>query len=738
MNPLFPIPNIVLLFVLLGGAASWLAWKSAVACGGWSRVAIAMLRFGAVLALAIPLLNPGEWSVPAVEGNSVRAILVDASASMTWENTNGQARRDIARTTQAALVAEAERVGMPVRIFPFADGLIAPGSDSGESPTDIAKAVSEVVDQFPPGGATLRGVVVISDGRQVAATPLEKAVVRCRAAQVPVNVVPVGEPVLVPDVEIDVPRRHVTAFRGQSIPLTVRVAAAHLPPSEIRVSARLNENQDDGSALEARTVQVAPGRPAAAEFELVDLAPGYHEVTFHVDGIPGERETTNNLAKVSVQVLADAVRVLLVEGSPYWDTKFIAQLLQRERNYRFEVVYRLSDERFFSLEGEEGKQGDSPDGIGRATFPGSADELAAFDLVVFGRNVDPFLDPERVRILREWIETRGGALVLARGNPLTTAMPSLEEVFPADWDDSWSTPFRWLPTAAGEDVGLFGGALPGVADEIWLELPPLQEARFGQRLAPFTQVLAEGRSLNTGDANGRFPAVLSRRVGEGLVISVNTEDLWRWDFFPEVAEAGRIYREFWFQLFHWAVAYSEFLPGKDFALRLSHARVQVGQPVRVRVLRRPGTQPTAEPVLHLLQDGRRIRTVQPTKRSERDGAWEAMVNEDEAGLFTVALDVAGSGPEAELFGSLRVLPKPSEAGLPDPDPEFLERLARATGGTLHHPDHLTGILGDSAGATGSEDGPQEWRSAWKDWPWIPVFLGCFVLEWVIRRRNGLI
>lgn len=731
MNPILPVQNVLLLIGALAALAGVLSWRSTGVCRRPVRLGIACLRVAGVAMLALPLLNPGSWVVPPAKSDAEWAVLLDHSASMSTADTDASSRLATARSLAESVTQLAESRGHALSLHTFDGPGIRSSPDTtpvSDTPTDIPGAVAALLTRYSAGSPSLEGILVLSDGRQVAATPLDTALLPARSTETPVFALAVGGPVVEPDLKIRPGRRQYTLFKGQELRVNAIISAANAPNRSTEVQLV----DPSGSVREKRSLRLANDGETEVPFSLKDLPVGYHEFWVEAGAMENEKDPTNNRARFGVQVLDETIRVLLVEGNPYWDTKFIAQLLQREPNHAFELVYRLSAERFFSLATDDG------DGnlamVHRAAFPAEAAELSRYDLIILGRSVEGFLGEGRAALLAEWVK-HGGALVLARGNPVTTTVPALEPLYPMNWDTPVSAEFRWRPTTTGEEAGLFGTDLPGRSAPLWNKLPPLREAQTGSELKPFAQVLVEGVTFQ-GSREARFPLVVSRRFGEGRVVSVNGNDLWRWDFFPGVPEASDLYRDFWLQLLNWIVSYSDFLPGHNFALRVSHQTSEVGKPVRVRVLRRPGTAPSAAPHLVVSRDGHPVSTFEPLVNPANPDQWDAVFPLEEPGLHTIQLQSGeDSGP---LHATLLVRAPPGEMSELSADPEYLRALAEPTGGRLLTPDTLAALFDRPAPLPQTTDGVAEWKSSWDTWMWLLPMLGFFAAEWVLRRRNGLI
>ena len=54
---------------------------------------------------------------------------------------------------------------------------------------------------------------------------------------------------------------------------------------------------------------------------------GLYRYEVRADALPGEVTTVNNTAPLLLRVVDQPIRVLLLEGKPYWDTKFLVRTL---------------------------------------------------------------------------------------------------------------------------------------------------------------------------------------------------------------------------------------------------------------------------------------------------------------------------------------------------------------------------------------------------------------------------
>jgi len=734
MNPILPTEHLTLIFLALLGISGWSAWCTSARCRGLARIAVPALRIGSVLGLAVLAFNPGRWVTTTEEQPGEWAVLVDASASMDTRDTSDQSRWEQAWKLTERIEKSADKE-QPVQWFRFDTNLQAIArpkdlehfSPRGEK-TDIIESGTQLLDRYQTSQRRLLGTILLTDGRQIPPRSATELTVKARTQNSPLYPLVLGAARQQPDLSITTRRRQFLAFQGQPLTISARLQAEHL--KQVRPVVKLID--DAGKVAEEKTVSVSDEPFTDLRFELRAETPGYRQHRVQVAPWTGESSTANNTAEFGVWVLPTPVRILLVEGTPYWDSKFIAQLLQRQKNVELTLIYRLTTEKYFSVESASTNSGK---GIAQLkAFPDTAEALARYDVVMVGKGFEYFLNPERIALLQDFVRERGGGLVFARGKPYTGELPALEPLEPMAWDQPWTGDFSWQPTALGEESGLFTDRLPGRESPVWSRLPTLSHAVQGSRRKAFTQVHAEGVA-KLGEQSVRLPVVVSQRYGKGLVVAVNSDDLWQWDFFPRFEGASQIYQDFWLQLVNWSVMYSDFLPGYDWSLRLSDQSVEAGRSVRVQVAHRHQSTSAAAPLIRLFLGERQVRELYPAATGERSDAWEGIFTLERPGTYHVELVTEAGHP---LYETLHVKAPPNERENVSPDQPWLEQIAKETDGRMITEADLAELLRPKpVMESATAQGDARWVSRWDRGPWLLLLTALLGTEWFLRRRNGL-
>jgi hypothetical protein len=735
MNPVLPLPILIPLLLAVVATGAWLSWRSTDAAPTKLRRILTTLRTLTLLALALFLLNPGKWKALEDEAKKVWVCLIDDSRSMSVPTAEGTetTRTTTALALTAQISAHARDADFKARVFTFGDNLTEQEDpislSSADATSDLASSSDQLLTQLSAQGESLAGVVILSDGRQTATPRNSDFTLRAQALGVPFYALPIGGEHATQDLALNLPRRTLTVFPAQQVQVTVAIT-----------SENLDETTQEVEILSATGEQLA-----TAQVELPA-----DEVTLHTFSIKAPERSTNWKARVAshaeesrpsnnssslyIRVLQDKARIFLAEGAPYWDSKFLAQLLRQQEFMDVHSVHRLSDTRWFRVDSGEARPHQSSVDV----FPDSAAELKSYDLIIFGKNAEHFVNDDRAAHLRAFVKDQGGAVLFARSKPYTGKVPGLEALEPVSWATGLSGEFQMKPSADGQTAGLFGQALPAPDSAIWDALPKLKDAHLIDIVKPFTRVLAHGST--SANASGQFPLLMVRRYGQGVTGLVNADGLWKWDFYPDARELGNMYQEYWIQLIYWMLSYSEFLPGQDYSLNLSSTSVQPGTPISISMAYRGKDQPKP-PSLEISSSVLdQPLLLSPGDIPTGDGTlkWSASFTPEKPGSYTLRLitETEQSLPEA----SLSVEEPPSEMDELSADPAFLDRFTQATGGRLLEAGSLASFLKETI----RQEAPEArnrgvfWESSWMRWFIPPLLIALLTAEWFLRRRNGLI
>ncbi|MBW3541207.1 MAG: hypothetical protein KY476_13140, partial [Planctomycetes bacterium] len=529
------------LAALTAALLAWYGWRRppGVSRRRWSMI-LGLMSAAACAVLAI-LLNP-TWllPIPPPAGKPLLSVLVDRSASMATGDVDGASRHraaaDIARRVTRDLGSRFD-----VRVRTFAEMLgpaDVPRLDSqrpdGEL-TDLAGAIAGSLEADRPQGQAL---LVLSDGIHNAPSGIDavfEVVERARAMAAPIYTTTLGGQTIRNDLEVDVVRPQELSFLGQRVPITIvlRQRGAKADRTEVVLL-------QDGTEVARQTVPLVADGDARTELAVQSETVGLSLCEVRVEPRPWEATAANNSATIVLRVTGEPMRVLLLEGKPYWDAKFLIRTLSFDPSLELDSIVRLSASRFFHRRTRLTQNGEATgtaaaagtpvaqsESIEMLSDPGEAlsgpEALQAYQVIVLGRDAEAFLDTALLERLRTWIARDGGSLVCYRGSPVAQVNQELARLLPVRWSPARESRYRISLTPRGEDLNWLGPHVSGGADAL-ARLPSLARAGTPQRPKPLAVVLA------TADADAGPPAVTYQPYGVGRVVTIEGAGMWRWAF----------------------------------------------------------------------------------------------------------------------------------------------------------------------------------------------------------------
>ncbi|HWN68203.1 MAG TPA: hypothetical protein VNM90_11245, partial [Haliangium sp.] len=292
-----------------------------------------------------------------------------------------------------------------------------------------------------------------------------------------------------------------------------------------------------------------------------------------------EAVAENNRRAFVMRVIRDKIRVLQVAGQPSWDVHALRRMLEENPN-----VDLIS---FFILRTQDDFSTVPNDEMSLIPFPTQElfqQELPSFDLIVM-QNFEfaPYGIGAYLENIRSYVEGGGGLVMLGgalsfssggyAGTPVAAALPvELVDPFGVPGAPARPRPGSDGATGPGDpliDTAPFtpvltraGQAHPITAlryeraDNLatWQALPPLEGVNLVARARPEAVVLAEHPRLRTRDG-AAMPVIVSGEYGQGRVLTVGTDSLWRWGFVAAArpGDDGRHYIELWENSIRWLI-----------------------------------------------------------------------------------------------------------------------------------------------------------------------------------------
>ena len=745
------------------------------------------LRMASVLLFAILFTRPALVTTVKEELPASVAFLCDVSESMAIrDGENSESRYETMRRTLDAagdkLRALCEKFdvyavgfGQGSDPIPVEDGkFILPDAPTG-SETRLGDALAETLRST--AGKRLLGVVTLSDGAQRArdadaAAPQDVAL-RLRDAERPVYAVPFGSDDVaasIRDVAVEDLRANDHVFLGNELTVSGQVRVLGCANAAIPLTLALETSPGKMETV-AQTVLEPKSNNETLSYQFVCKPETAGEWKLSVAAQVQENELTeaNNELGAFVEALDRGTDVLYIEGTRRYEQNFIRAALETAPDVRLRywrpstasMVAKLPNKTEAEMLAEYTKSRKSAE----TAFFGEG-KFAAY---VLGDVDATAFQPNELKELAKRVEEGAGLVVLAGERSLGLggyAKSPLAELLPVQTLESERLPLESELAeldagAAPNQRARFDGAFSAEPSQgegkddfiirmsldvkknaaIWSDMPALASLYRLGRVKPNATVLLTARPV---DASGKpdakaapAPLLVTQRYGAGRVAVLATDSTWRWRMRGKETEHAK----FWRQLLLWTSKFDELLEG-ELAVELDRARYDAGEQVSFHAVYRPkpnedtsGMTAAAEIVA---PDGTRERV----DLTDEQGIWRGLARKTSApGDYLVEARLLSPTGETLQTARARFLVADGNLELerPEANPATMTNLAATTGGKSVPPEEFESLLDELLQKRDTVADYREVKKTLYDtWLIFALFVAIMTLDWILRKRWGLV
>ena len=752
----------------------------------------ATLKLVGLILLALILMEPVILDeLPRKNANEV-AIVADNSSGLTVA-LDANEPSPAEQLTSALVNSETNlypewlaRIDDTFRLQPFLfDGSLRRVDEFNElsfaeNRSDLATALGRIRQRFEK--RPLAAIVAFTDGNATDAEELDTTLAKwsevSENAGVPVYPVILGDPS--PEAR-DLSVNHVTAettqFEDAQVTLNIEAAARGHFPDPVEVFA-VNKAGKELAVKEVVFPKPVSGGPVLralpVRLQLSAMPPG---ISFLKVGIrqsaekPAEELTDrNNEKQISVNRGSGPYRILYVSGRPNWEYKFLRRSLAMDSEIELVGLIRIAKrEPKFEWRGrtgessnplfrgfrseipEETRKYDEPVLVRlnvsdaselRDGFPKSAEDLFdTYKAIIIDDLEASFFTQEQQELIDQYVSRRGGTLLMLGGqesfqpglwentpigrvlpvylDKIRNGPPSLEAAFNLT-REGWLEPWMRLRSSKDEETNRLAYMTPFFAVNQVSAIKP------GASILS-TVIDSERRT---------FPAIITQRFGEGKSAAVTIADFWRWGM--KDAEQQENLARSWRQLVRWAI---NEVPSR---VELEKEEVNSGPLPLTKLSVRVQTktfdpQDDATVILTVSHQDGETSTLSAEPSLTDPGLFTAeYASENPSGYRVQASVLDGEGEEIGTDEIARTInPEADEFAKLGPNQSTLERIAADTGGEMLRLDELAELpaLLKTLDLPISE---VRQRPLWHT-PWLfLIALACFLGEWVLRRRQGIL
>jgi len=719
-------------------------WRERPTFGTLSWFVLLSLRLGGILILVAILARPMCEERPEGKVQKSLAVLVDTSRSMNVHDAGDRSRLAAARedVLRDANLWDALQRDHVLRFYEFAEearpealGQLMKRDKADGAATDLGGSLLAALNLGVASDESLSGVLILSDGRDNTGMDPELPAREAYARGVPIYALGLGTSQEVRDVALSSTTVEDFAFVGEETAVWANIYHRGFSGQTVKVDLY----RDDAYVL---SQQVSFGEQANCEvvFPVREEERGHRKFTVKVEPLPGESNPRNNEYNVYLNFIDETARVLLVEGHPHWDTKFLVQALRSDPTLAIDSIFQVNRSKYVSISTDAPATAEGvPLPESRFRYPVTREELFHYDVLIFGKGADSFFTPERVDLLREFLLDRGGSVVFCRGRSYDRPAEALARMEPVVWASGAIRNFRYRITEEGMETPIF--EFENMQGQPTInQLPSLVSATRIQGEKSLAVVLAravpEAYSAVQTEPELREMAVLAyQRYGRGKVMTVAGDGLWRWAFLPpRLARYDSIYAEFWGQVIRWMITGSEFLPGQDVTFRTSRKVYAPGEDVRLNILAR-GEIPDFRPRIEIIAPDHGVATVFPEPDSETPGLWTASFTPSTEGEHVAVL--IGNQEPRRLETRFSCHFSSWEDQMVAANHDLLRRMCEASGGALLTMPELRRLPELLSAKTATIELAPRRNDIWDTRLLLYLLIGMFSLEWLGRRRLGV-
>jgi len=720
-DPILPIGAVALLGLAMAALTIAVYWRAGTRLSTAQNISLTLFRLLGLALVLLLLLQPSRVEeIPPPTTNRVTLVAVDDSRSMAQKDVEQGTRSQAAR----ALLSDAGLIkpdGTPAdrdtRLFQFGEDA-APLKSAGDLATNgattrVHRSISTILSSLGANDSA-RALLVFSDGHDFELVNPARTGFLARQRGVPIYAVALGKQGKVRDVSVRITSYQPYCYVKQKARISgaLRLIGCELETLHLEL-VRGDE------VVQTQIIHVGDEPEIAVNFDVTEPAVGQYEYEIRVTPLPGETDIENNRALTYLNVIDQQIQVLFLEGSPYWDTTFLQRSLLRNDKMNVDSIVQYAEGKARVVRKKASET--------ELKIPATAEEWRRYDVVILGRSVDKLLSPGAVHQLEDYVKNHGGTVIFSRGRAFGDSSNELEPVI---WSAQPTEHVRLQVAREGQALAPFRTITgPGSTDTV----PDLIASYAVTDKKSLTATLATAQTTDGGEP---VPGMVHRRFGEGQVLSVGVDGLWRWAFNARIDGVNTLFDRFWDQMILWLMAGRDFLPTQLYALRANSANIPLGEKIYFRAIIRDAT--AAKPALDIplsvtrdnVEQGR--TALRPDANAPDKLAAEYLA--PKPGKYTATAKFPDGSNQTARFvvfdDNLEQTEVATDAG-------YLRKLCESSGGRLLQPNEISKLL-DELKSDKIEAAPmRKLTSAW-DRIWVFWLIGfLFGADWYLRRRWGL-
>ncbi len=447
-----------------------------------------------------------------------------------------------------------------------------------------------------------------------------------------------------------------------------------------------------------------------------------------LSSVEGEIDPDNNHSRLRVNVVTQESKVMIIDGRPRWEQRYLGTLFDRDERWQTRTV----------LANIGGRQGFGQRGPRLDQFPATRAQLFEHQLIIIGDVAPQMFRDEELQWLRDFVQFNGGGIIFIDGHQerlVNFTGTALQPLFPVRWTgapDHRSLDLVYRPLSDHDAIKLASD--PVANAELWRGL-------HGPRRVSLVQKL-EGAEilLEVLEGNRRAPMMVFRRYGAGRVLYCASDESWRWRY--DVGD--RHHERFWKQAAKWIMEEPFAVTDRFVKLDSGPPSYEINEQAELRLRLHDATamvrlqQAGLKPAIILLRNGEPVARI-PLDPDFNSAMYRGRTAPLEGGDYEVRVEVPGI-PAGQIQARTRfsVASVPTgEMGLLHCNEKLLRQMAADSGGKYYAEEDLD-LLVENLRPENARGEIIDERKIWQSyWVFLPL-IALLTTEWVLRKTAGLV
>ncbi|HZQ48318.1 MAG TPA: hypothetical protein VFC07_14975, partial [Verrucomicrobiae bacterium] len=393
-DPILPVPLVIFVGVILVALTIAAYVRVGSRVGLWKNAVLSIFRLLGIVLVMLVLLQPSRLEeIPPPVTHRVTLVGVDSSLSMAQTDVEKSSRLEAAKNLlqDADLVRRDGAVNDPtLRLFEFSDDahpVSRPLSDldaKGQT-TQFHRSIVTMLSSMGAGEGA-KALILLTDGHDFEMVNPAKTAMVARYRQVPIYAVPLGKQGKVRDVSVHSTSYQPYCYVKQKARISAMLRLIGCEYEDLQVEL-LRQNE----VVQTQKFNAEENQQMPVQFEVSEKDVGQYEYEIRVVPLEGELDKENNSAITYLNVIDQEIQVLLLEGSPYWDTTFLQRSLMRNDKMDLDSIVQYAPRKARII---RKKPGD-----GELKVPATAEQFNHYDVIILGRSVDKLMNREQFNLL---------------------------------------------------------------------------------------------------------------------------------------------------------------------------------------------------------------------------------------------------------------------------------------------------------------------------------------------------